>query len=58
MRHTKIIATLGLASDSDAMIGEQLVARGLVARGAAVVLVSIGADLARADANYLKMQRL
>jgi pyruvate kinase len=40
------------------LIGHQLVARGLVAAGAAVVLVSISADLARPDANYLKLQRL
>jgi pyruvate kinase len=40
------------------LIGRQLVARGLVAEGAAVVLVSISADLTRADANYLKIQRL
>jgi pyruvate kinase len=41
-----------------ALVSEQLVARGLVARGAAIVLVSISADLTRADANYLKIQRL
>jgi len=41
-----------------ALVSEQLVARGLVARGAAIVLVNISADLARADANYLKIQRL
>ncbi|HEY2904399.1 MAG TPA: pyruvate kinase [Vicinamibacterales bacterium] len=40
------------------LIGRQLVARGLVAAGAAVVLVSISADLSRTDANYLKIQRL
>jgi pyruvate kinase len=40
------------------LIGQQLVARGLVASGAAVVLVSISADLTRDDANYLKMKRL
>jgi pyruvate kinase len=40
------------------LIGRQLVARGLVAAGAAVVLVSISADLTRSDANYLKIQRL
>jgi pyruvate kinase len=40
------------------LIGRELVARGLVAAGAAVVLVSISADLSRADANYLKIQRL
>jgi pyruvate kinase len=40
------------------LIGQQLVARGLVAAGAVVVLVSISADLTRTDANYLKIQRL
>jgi pyruvate kinase len=40
------------------LIGRQLVARGLVKPGAAVVLVSINGDLARHDANYLKIQRL
>jgi pyruvate kinase len=40
------------------LIGRQLVARGLVQPGAAVVLVSIHPDLARNDANYLKIQRL
>jgi pyruvate kinase len=39
-------------------VGEQLVALGLVAPGSAVVLVSINPDLARHDANYLKLQRL
>ena len=39
-------------------IGRELVSRGLVAPGAAVVLVSINPDLTRADANYLKIQRL
>ena len=41
-----------------ARVGRELVARGLVATGASVVLVSIDADLARADANYLKVQKL
>jgi pyruvate kinase len=41
-----------------ALISAQLVARGLVAAGAAVVLVSISPDLTRSDANYLKIQRL
>ena len=40
------------------LIGQQLVARGLVAAGAAVVFVSISSDLTRADANYSKIQRL
>jgi len=40
------------------LVGEQLVARGLVASGAAVVLVSINPDLTRDDANYLKIKRL
>jgi pyruvate kinase len=39
-------------------IGEQLVTRGLVTPGSAVVLVSISPDLARRNANYLKIQRL
>ena len=41
-----------------ALISAQLVARGLVAAGAAVVLVSISPDLTRSDANYLKIQRV
>jgi len=40
------------------LIGRQLAALGLVDPGAPVVLVSISADLTRADANYLKIQRL
>jgi pyruvate kinase len=39
-------------------IGEQIVLRGLVSAGSAVVLVSISADMTRKDANYLKIQRL
>jgi pyruvate kinase len=39
-------------------VGQQLVARGLVASGATVVLVSISGDLTRDDANYLKIKRL
>jgi pyruvate kinase len=40
------------------LIGQQVVARGLVRAGASVVLVSIHPDLSRTDANYLKIQRL
>ena len=40
------------------LIGRELIARGLVVPGGVVVLVSINPDLSRADANYLKMQRL
>jgi pyruvate kinase len=40
------------------LISQQLVARGLVSRGADVVLVSISPDLTRNDANYLKIQRV
>jgi pyruvate kinase len=46
------------AASAGTLIGNQLVARGLVADGATVVLVSISADLSRTDANYLKIQRL
>jgi hypothetical protein len=38
--------------------GRELVSRGLVPAGASVVLVSINADLARTDANFLKVQKL
>jgi pyruvate kinase len=41
-----------------ALIGAQLVARGFVAPGATVVLVSINPDLTRADANYVRLLRL
>jgi len=41
-----------------ASVGRELVSRGLVEAGASVVLVSINADLARTDANYLKVQKL
>jgi pyruvate kinase len=41
-----------------ALVSDELVARGVVARGDAVVVVSINPDLARADANYLKIQRV
>ena len=40
------------------LIGQQLVARDLVAAGAVIVFVNISADLTRSDANYLKIQRL
>jgi pyruvate kinase len=43
---------------ANAVIGELLIARGFCPRGAAVVCVNISADLARHDANYLKIQRL
>jgi len=45
-------------AEAGTLIGRQLVDRGLVAEVAAVVLVSISADLTRSDANYLKIQRL
>jgi pyruvate kinase len=41
-----------------ARVGGELVSRGLVSGGASVVLVSVSADLARTDANYLKVQKL
>lgn len=41
-----------------ALIGQELVARGLVPAGSVVVLISISPDLTRHDANYLKIQRL
>jgi pyruvate kinase len=54
-----VCTDIGENVDSAGMlVGRQLVARALVAPGAAVVLVSINPDLARVDANYLKIQRL
>lgn len=44
--------------EASSRTGEQCVARGVVAAGAIAVFVSINADLARRDANYLKIQRL
>ena len=43
---------------ASARAGRRLVAQGLVKAGDAVVFVSVNADLTRADANYLKIQRL
>jgi len=40
------------------LISEELVGRGLLPRGSVIVMVNISADLARADANFLKIQRL
>ena len=52
---TEIGEDLGSAGQ---LVGQELVARGLVAAGTTVVLVSISADLTRADANYLRIVRL
>jgi pyruvate kinase len=40
------------------LVGRELVARGVVATGAAIVLVSINPDLTKTGANYLKIHRL
>jgi pyruvate kinase len=56
---TPVCTDIGENVDSaGTRVGQQLVTRGLVAVGAAVVLVSISADLTRDDANYLKIKRL
>jgi pyruvate kinase len=39
------------------LVGQGLVARGLLPRGAAIVLVSVNPDLTRVDANFLKIQK-
>ena len=44
--------------EASARVGVQLVERGVVPTGGAVVFVSISADLTRSDANYLKILRL
>jgi pyruvate kinase len=41
-----------------AIIGRQLLDRGLISSGASVVSVNIDPDLTRADANYLRLRRL
>jgi pyruvate kinase len=48
----------GDVSDAASRIGETLVARGSVAAGAVVVLVSITPDLARGRSNFVKVQRV
>ena len=44
--------------EAGALIGQQLIVRGIVAPGSVLVFVNIGPDLTRSDANYLKIQRL
>jgi pyruvate kinase len=44
--------------DAGALVARELVARGLVPSGAAVVLVRTDADRTRADANYVKLHQL
>jgi pyruvate kinase len=44
-------------SSAGLLIGQELADRGLLPRGVPVVLVSVNPDLARADANFLKIQR-
>ena len=44
-------------SSAGMLIGQELADRGLLPRGVPVVLVSVNPDLARADANFLKIQR-
>jgi pyruvate kinase len=39
-------------------IGESLVARGSLANGSSIVLVSVTVDLARGPSNFLKVQRV
>jgi pyruvate kinase len=40
------------------LVSQELITRGFVSPGGAVVLVSIDADLSRRDRNYVKIQRL
>ena len=48
----------GDVSERASRIGEDLVGRGAIARGATIVLVSINPDLARGPSNFLKVQRV
>jgi pyruvate kinase len=54
-----VVADLGDSMDlPGTILGRQLMSRGDVSPGATIVLVRIDRDLARTDANYLKIQRL
>jgi pyruvate kinase len=55
---TPLCTDVEAGDTAGSLIGRQLVARGLVAAGTPVVLVSINPDLTRLDANFLKIQRL
>lgn len=48
----------GDVDSAGANVGRQLLARGAVPPGGVVVFVSVNPDLARGDANFLKLQRL
>lgn len=53
-----VAAALGEGDAPWATIGQELVERGLLQAGDVVVLVSVNADLERADANFLRIVRL
>ncbi|MDE3155381.1 MAG: hypothetical protein KGN76_09780, partial [Acidobacteriota bacterium] len=54
-----VVTTIGDDVDSaGVMVGRGLEQRGVVRPGAVVVFVSVSPDFARADANFLKIQRL
>jgi pyruvate kinase len=53
-----VFVDLGDQGPGSPLIGPQLVAHGLIAPGAAIVLINIDPDLSRADANYLRIQRV
>jgi pyruvate kinase len=54
-----VLSTIGEDVDSAGLIvGRTLQDRGVVKSGAVVVFVSVNADLARPDANFLKIQQL
>jgi pyruvate kinase len=56
---TSVLADMGDNVDAiGTVVGQELVARGLVRADATIVLVNISPDLTRSDANYLKIKRL
>lgn len=56
---TTVCTDVGEHADlAGSLIGKQLVSQGLVPPASTVVFVSIHPDLARVDANYLKIQQL
>jgi pyruvate kinase len=48
----------GDVTERASRIGEQLVARGAIERGATIVLVSVNPDLSKGPSNFLKVQRV
>jgi pyruvate kinase len=54
-----VVADLdGVVGESASSVGQELVNRGAIAAGSAIVIVSITPDLAKGPSNVLKIQRV